>query len=127
MMRTGMATFQIKARRAPDAEGAAMRASYADGLRILMLATSKLQRLPAQRILDPARHREHIRVALREAQHLQPERQAAIVQHRQADARGPQHGAGHDEDRVACGLQADRRGPGAVTLITASTCPASAA
>ena len=65
-----MSTFKIKARRAPAAEEAAMRALYADGLRILMLDTSKLQRLPAQRILDPPGYREHIRVALREAQHL---------------------------------------------------------
>jgi hypothetical protein len=58
---------------------------------------------------DPGRHREHGYIALREAQHLQPQRQTAIVQHRQADARGPQQGARHDEDRVASGLQADRR------------------
>ena len=65
-----MTTFQIKARQAPDAEEAVMRALHADGLRILMLATSKLQRLPLQRILDPPGYREHIRVALREAQYL---------------------------------------------------------
>jgi hypothetical protein len=72
--------FQIKARRTPDAKAAAMLALHADGLRILMLATSKLRRLPAQRILDPPGYREHIRVALREAQYLKPERQAAILQ-----------------------------------------------
>jgi hypothetical protein len=70
MTRTGMTTFQVKARRVPDTEEAATRASYADDLRILMLAASKLQRLPAQRILDPPGYREHIRVALREAQYL---------------------------------------------------------
>ena len=37
------------------------------------------QRLPAQRVLDPSRHRERLGIALREAQHLQPQRQAAIV------------------------------------------------
>ena len=47
------------------------------------------QRLPSQRVIDPARHCEHVRIALREAQHLKPQRQAAIIQHRQADARRP--------------------------------------
>ena len=45
--------------------------------------------------------REHARITLREAEHLQPQRQVAIVQHWQPYARRPQHRTGHDEDRTA--------------------------
>ena len=91
-------------------------------------AAERASRRAAERLVDPARRGEGGGILLLEAHHLEAERQAAIVEHRERERR-------HAEQRARHRRRPDRRSsrrptgaaPGAVRVMQASNSAASAA